>query len=168
MKKIISVLLLVSIIALTGCGDEVVESNKDTKEVVEKIEELKDTTIPETRQDEIKVLIKDIVDEHYNRTSVKDITINEHLGTDEEDDYLTLIYLSFDAMNKAKTAKEMIDMYSSDLGTRLADERDISEIAIFWEVPYLKEGSNIVKFNLQRTGDKMAFEDKWYDNSIFN
>lgn len=158
MKKIL-IVLLISII-LTGCG------SKEIKK--ESMEEVKETITPETREGEIELIIKDIVKEQYKSTSIKDITINDNLGTEEEGDYITLIYLSFDVKNKAKTVKEMVDMYSSDLGARLANEKDISEIAIFWEVPYLKEGSNIVKFNLQRTGDKMAFEDKWYDNSIFN
>ena len=156
-------IILGGIISSMENEDAVTEQN--TNKVAGEIEE---EFVAETREEEIELLIQDIVEEHYNRTSIKDITINENLGTDEEDDFITLVYLSFDAKNRAKTAKEMIDIYSSDLGARLADEKDITEIAIFWEVPYLKEDSNIAKFNLQRVDDKMVFKDKWYDNSIFN
>lgn len=150
-------IILGGIISSIENEDVVIEENINSEEKF----------VTETREEEIELLIRDVVEEHYSRTSIKGISINENLGTDEGD-FITLVYLSFDAKNRAKTAKEMIDMYSSDLGARLAGEKDITEITMFWEVPHLKEDSNIAKFNLQRVDNKMVFKDKWYDNSIFN
>lgn len=95
-------------------------------------------------------------------TSIKKIEINKHYGTDDPDDYIALIYLSFDAKNTVSTTKKMVEMYSSDLAAKLADEKKIYEIAIFWEVPCLKEGMNVVKFNLTRDGENMVFREKWF------
>lgn len=105
------------------------------------------------------------VAENYHDTTMKDIQINDDLGTGEGK--IVLVYLSFDAKNKAGTAKEMIDMYGEDLGATLANENEINEITIFWEVPYLKEGDNIAKLMMSRSDDGMAIDDKWYDSNIF-
>lgn len=152
MKKSLVVLFVLAAIVLTGCGGS-----------GEVTEQQKDAAAPETREEEIKLVIEQIAEEHYDSTSIKKVTVNENLGTEEEDDYLVLVYLSFDAKNTKKTSKRMIEMYGSDLAARLAGEVDISEITIFWEVPYLKEGDNVAKFNLQRSGDKMTFKEKWFD-----
>ena len=64
--------------------------------------------------------------------------INENAGTDELDDYVALVYLTWNVQNSPKTSKEMLDMYSSDLAAYLASEcPNVSEVAIFWQVPYL-------------------------------
>lgn len=101
------------------------------------------------------------VDENYDNTSVKDIKINDDMGKGEGK--IVLVYLSFDAKNKAKTAKDMIDTYGEDLGANLADEKEINEVTVFWEVPYLTEGKNISKLMMSRKGDGMAIDDRWYD-----
>jgi hypothetical protein len=139
---------------VAGCSNE-------TEVVTDASTDVEQRT-PETREDEIMIGIEQIVKEQYGSTSIKEIDINQHYGTDDTDDYIALIYLSFDAKNTVGTSKEMIEMYGSDLAARLADEKDISEITIFWEVPYLKEGVNIAKFNLVREGEDMVFKDKWF------
>jgi len=104
----------------------------------------------------------------YEETSIKEISVNEHMGTEKPDDYIVLAHLSFDRMNTAGTAKGMLDMYGSDLAANLAKAENVTEVTVFWEVPYLKKGSNIAKANYQRKGDKMYLEDSWYDPGVFN
>lgn len=151
MKKRLGIILLMFVTLLVGCSEETTEVN---------YEEL-------SRKEQLVYEVEKIVKE-FNSTSIKDVTVNDHLGTDDPNDYLLLIYLSFDAKNRAGTAKDMIEMYNNELGSKLATQIDITEVAIFWEVPYLKEGDNIAKANLQREGDNMFFEEVWFNGTIFN
>ncbi|WP_060668225.1 hypothetical protein [Oceanobacillus caeni] len=133
-------------------------SNNETDDSQSETDET--TDIQNQIESEAKTYIED-----YNDTSIKDIKINEDLGTGEG--YITLVYLSFDAKNTAGTSKDMIEMYSNDLGARLADNKDVNEVTVFWEVPYLHEGDNIAKYNMQRQGDGMAIKEEYFDPNIF-
>ncbi|HDR5267527.1 hypothetical protein E8M24_07380 [Bacillus thuringiensis] len=96
--------------------------------------------------------------------TVKESKINEHLGTDNPDDYILLLYLSFDGKNSGQQTKSLIDMYNNEIGARIGGGIDkIQELVIFWEVPHIKKGPNLVKVNLQRLDDKMVFKEKWID-----
>ena len=89
-------------------------------------------------EDTIKEKIKSRITDKYNSTDITEISVNEHAGTDELDDYVALVYLTWNVQNSPKTSKEMLDMYSSDLAAYLASEcPNVSEVAIFWQVPYL-------------------------------
>ena len=57
----------------------------------------------------------------------------------------------------------MLERYSDDLAATLAKHQNIEEITVFWEVPYHLEGSNSVKTNYLRSGERMAIEDRWFD-----
>ncbi|MFW5433684.1 hypothetical protein [Paenibacillus apiarius] len=155
------------------------EPKKDTlQEEVKQEEKSEEATTsdskPETQsvtesseEESIKSKVEAIAKELYG-TSIKEIKVNENMGTDATDDYIVLAYLSFDVKNKAKTTKGVLELNNNELGAKLAEIENISELAIFWEVPYLKEGSNIAKANLQRTDKGMAFKDVWYDGNIFD
>ena len=117
------------------------------------------------RADEIKGIVEDKVKSDYDSTSIKEITVNEDAGKGEG--YIVLAYLSFDAKNTAKTAKNMITMYGQDLGATLASQPDINEVTVFWEVPYLKVGDNVYKINMQREGEGMSIENEYFDQSVF-
>ncbi|MCY9509145.1 hypothetical protein M5W68_07280 [Paenibacillus larvae] len=104
----------------------------------------------------------------YKNTSIKEIQVNEHMGTDDPNDYIVLAHLKFDRENTAWGAKGILGVYADDLAANLADQKNVSEVTVFWEVPYLKNGANIAKFNYTRKGDKMNKVDKWYDPNIFN
>ncbi|MCU5601232.1 hypothetical protein [Bacillus wiedmannii] len=96
--------------------------------------------------------------------TVKESKINEHLGTDNPDDYILLLYLSFDGKNSSQQTKSLIDMYNNEIGARIGQTADkVQELAIFWEVPHIKKGPNLAKANLQRLDDKMVFKEKWID-----
>ncbi|MEV2284663.1 hypothetical protein ABNB59_07825 [Paenibacillus larvae] len=58
-------------------------------------------------------------------------------------------------------------MYASDLAANLAKSKNVTEVTVFWEVPYLKEGINIAKTNFLRKGENMYIENAWHDPNIF-
>lgn len=119
----------------------------------------------QTPEQQIEAKAKEIINE-LRTTSVKEIKVNQHMGTDDPDDFLVLIHLSFDAKNTVKTTRDMLDLYNNEIGARLADVDRVSELTIFWEVPYLADG-NIAKANLVKVDAGMAFEDVWFDGRIF-
>lgn len=120
--------------------------------------------------DDMSFEIRSIINNSTPNTdvSITDITINDNLGTDEKNDYIVLAYLSFDVKNRAKTAKEMLNILNNEIGYNMAKINNVSELTIFWQVPYLKEsGNNIAKANLKRNDKGFYFEEEWYDSSIF-
>ncbi len=58
------------------------------------------------------------------------------------------------------------DTEDGDLAATLAKHTNITEITIFWEVPYHLEGNNVAKMSYSRSGDGMAIGEKWYDPLI--
>ncbi|MEK3887330.1 hypothetical protein [Bacillus sp. FSL K6-3431] len=52
-------------------------------------------------------------------------------------------------------------MYSDNIAAKLAEETDVSEITVFWEVPDHLEGNNVAKYMYERSGDGMAKVDNW-------
>ncbi|HDR4423553.1 TPA: hypothetical protein QCP59_004399 [Bacillus cereus] len=115
-----------------------------------------------TPQDKIKNNITSIVKELHG-VSIKEININENLGTDNPDDYIALVHLSFDAKNSAKTSKNMIETYNNDIGAKVGkSEKNVQELTIFWEVPYHQKDNNLAKANLERVGDNMKFNSQWF------
>ncbi|EOW9530430.1 hypothetical protein ACO11K_004252 [Bacillus cytotoxicus] len=108
-------------------------------------------------ENEAESIVKDLMS-----ISVKKIEVNENLGTDNPDDYILLLYLSFDAKNTKQTTKEMIEMYNNEIGAKVGKSlNNVQELAIFWEVPYHQKDINLAKANLERVGDKMKFKENW-------
>ncbi|WP_173915230.1 hypothetical protein [Halobacillus sp. Marseille-Q1614] len=145
---------------------ESTEKEVDTKtnESSEDIAAEKELSQEELDKKEIKEKVKSI-SKDYQTTTIQDIRVNEDLGKGEG--YIVLIDLSFDIKNKPDTAKEMIDMYSNDLGANLADLETVNEVTTFWVVPYLQEDGNIVKYNMERVEGGMAINEEYYDPNIF-
>ena len=113
--------------------------------------------------EEIEKIVENIVKNDLNSTEINKIGVNENMGL-EDGSYIVLPHLKWNVKNKEKTTREMLEMYSDHLAAKLADESDISEITVFWEVPYHKEGDNIAKFMYERSGNGMAKTDNWYDS----
>lgn len=121
-------------------------------------------------KDKISSKVKSVIKDSTSQTkvSITSISVNENLGTDEENDFVVLAYLSFDVKNNAKTTKEMLVLLNNQIGANMAGIDNISELTIFWEVPYLNSSNdNIAKANLLRNDKGFYFEDEWYDSSIF-
>ncbi|MEC0271938.1 hypothetical protein [Peribacillus frigoritolerans] len=143
-------------------------TNKTTQTEENQEEDLEETWFPATessREEEIEETVNSIIDKNYSHTTVNEMEVNENLGLNDGS-YIVLPYLKWDAMNNAKRTKNLIEMYSDDLAANLAEEDDISELTIFWEVPYHLEGKNVAKFTYTKNGDSMSIGERWYDPSL--
>lgn len=142
----------------------------DSSEIADKHET--EPVEPETNfKDDISFEVESVIRNSTSQTSVSitSISINENLGTDEENDFVVLAYLSFDVKNKPKTTKEMLNLLNNEIGVNMAEIDNISELTIFWEVPYLNSShDNVAKANLLRNDKGFYFEEEWYNSSIFN
>lgn len=115
------------------------------------------------REEEIEEKAKGII--NYNFTKIEELDVNENLGLNDGS-YIVLPHLKWDAMNNAKRTKTLLEMYSDDLAANLAKEGDISELVVFWEVPYHLEGENVAKFTYTKKGENMIIGERWYDPSL--
>jgi len=111
------------------------------------------------KKDDIKKMVEDIVSSDLKKTTIKDLLVNNYQA--EENQYIVLPHLKWEVKNSKKMTVEMLEMYSDNIAAKLAEEKGIQEITVFWEVPYHLEGQNIAKFNYLRKGDGMAKVDKW-------
>lgn len=118
-------------------------------------------------EDEIKSRAEEIVSD-IRGTKIADIEINPHAGTeDNPDDYIVLLKLVFEHQNRAKTFRNLVENWNNEIGALLAEDKRITELVIFWEVPYLREDWNVVKATLKRSGDVLVFDNVWYDPQVF-
>lgn len=181
--KIISFLIALSLV-IPSCGSakpdkessseaELTSSQSDESNFYEEnsyseTESESETDITSDTSFSVRSAIYDAVDQVQTDVSVQNIFINENLGTEDEADYIALIYLSFDVKNKADTAKKMLDLLNNEIGYNMANVSNISEFTIFWQIPYLDDsGNTVAKANLLRNSDGFYFFDEWYDSSIF-
>ncbi len=68
-------------------------------------------------------------------------------------------------MNKGDTSKKMLDMYSSDMAVHVYEDLpEIQELAVFWTVPYLNNGS--AKISFERKSNGMAYIDTVFDQNF--
>ena len=112
------------------------------------------------RVEEIESSIKEIVKDDMMVTEINQLLINENMGKDDGS-YIVLPHLIWEMQNGAKRTREMIEDYSDHLAAKLAEQSDIGEITVFWEVPYHMEDGNIAKFMYERQGDRMSKIDNW-------
>ncbi|MET1176941.1 hypothetical protein ABG775_03005 [Peribacillus simplex] len=134
-----------------------------TNETAMDTSEVNDDNVEVTREEEIEEKAKEII--NYNFTKVEELDVNENLGLNDGS-YIVLPHLKWDAMNNAKRTKTLLEMYSDDLAANLAKEGDISELVVFWEVPYHLEGKNVAKFTYTKKGENMIIGERWYDPSL--
>ncbi len=153
MKKHLSIVLCsILLFSFTACGSTSTESSSEPTS--------EEQTVL-TEEESIKQFIQDTVSENYYDTDIEDITLNDNLGTDVDGDFVVLVNLTWNVKNSADTTKEMLEMYSSDLAARTNQQfESVSEIAIFWNVPY--HGSD-GKVSYEKVEDGMKLSDK-----IFN
>lgn len=139
-----------------------VENKKNEEKENRVAEENKEDEKP-IRSKEINDFVNKIASKTYG-TSIKKIIVNENLVTEQKEDFIVLVYLSFDMKNGIERTKEMINMGNNDIGGLVGKNIDnVTELTIFWEVPYHAKGKNVAKANLSRQENKMIFEEEWYD-----
>lgn len=129
------------------------KSKEETKPVV------KEVVIETDKKEDIKKTVEKIVSTDLKKTKIKELSVNNYQAN--ENQYIVLPHLKWEVKNGKKMTVEMLEMYSDNIAAKLAEEKGIQEITVFWEVPFHLEGENIAKFNYMRTGNGMAKSDKW-------
>ena len=162
MKKTISLLLaLVMCLSLCACGTgsglaSTATSDTGSSETITEPEVL-------TEKEQIEKILTERIEEYHNAV-IDRITINDDLGTEDENDYIALVYLTWNTKNSGKLSKEMLKMYSDDLAATLANENDtVQEIAIFWTVPYLNDTA---KCSYERVPDGFVVMDEMWGKAF--
>ncbi len=113
----------------------------------------------------VKKAVEGYIDANYKGTSIEKIEINPDYGTEDENDYIALIYLIWDVQNSGETSKTILDMYSQDMAVRMYEDLpEIQELAVFWTVPYLNNGS--AKISFERTNGGMSITDIVFDKNF--
>ncbi len=142
------------------------EEDEDTdaaKEEAESIQNQYDTTDEEKAK--VQAQIQKYIDDNYTYTKITKVEVNPNLGTDKEDDYIVLVYLTWDQKNKPATSKEMLNLYSSDMAARVYENLpEVQELVIFWTVPYLNNGQ--AKLSFERTNNGMKYSDTVFDKNF--
>lgn len=109
-----------------------------------------------TPEQQIEADLRKIVEDNYSSTDMTELTLNENLGTEDEDDYVALVYLTWDVTNSANMTKQMLALYSEDLAARVGNDLEtITDLAIFWTVPYYSETTTAAKYSYERTDEGM-------------
>ncbi len=162
-------LLLCLMFCLYGCGGS---KKSDTKPPTQQQQQQqqpkseppvppKEETPKEKATSRVKSKVKEYVSENYSQTNIDSITVNEDLGTDKENDYVVLVYLTWNVKNNGKLSKEMLNMYSSDMAARMYEDLpEVQELAVFWTVPYL---NGKAKISFERANGGMKYTDKVFD-----
>lgn len=115
--------------------------------------------------EEIADLVKTIVKEDLEKTKVLDVQVNENLGK-ADGSYIVMPNLKWTRKNGADRTKEMLEMYSDNIAAKLAGQNDVSEITVFWEVPYHRKDDNVAKFMYERSGESMIKMDQWFGQEL--
>jgi len=111
--------------------------------------------VEQAKQD-IEEDARQIIADHYTQTDIDSITVNEDYGTDADDDYILLVYLTWNVKNSAKMTKKVLAMYSEDFAARVGESMEnVQEVALFWTVPYHIEDGTAVKYSYERRGAGM-------------
>jgi len=141
-KKYIALIMSVLMIfCMTACGKaDTTETDVDIPIEATDNDTTGENQDPKSiRKSEIEKEIRNRINEgDYSGAKLDRITINENLGTEEPDDYIALVYFTFERPNTRITASKMTKLYSDDIVATLANKgiRDISEAIIFWEDNY--------------------------------
>lgn len=112
-----------------------------------------------TTQAEIESLVSKYASKTLDDVSVSKITINEHMGTDDANDYIVLAYLNWDKKYVSNfSAKDTLSDYCTKFAEYIGAERsDAQEFAIFWTIPYLDNEQT--KCNYKRDDNGMQIYD---------
>lgn len=183
MKKTLSVTIAAALfLCLCACGGNSSsksseQKNNESTSVFHRSEnnssvsaDLSDIAVPDvelTEEEQIKADLKRIVSEKYTSTDVTEITLNENLGTDDESDYVALVYLTWNVKNKPDTTKQILAMYSEDFASRVGENiQAITDFAIFWTVPYYSETETAAKYSYERKDGGMYQTDSMVSTII--
>ena len=126
---------------------------------------LGETSAASNKEQKVKKTVQGYIDDKYTLTTIDRVEVNPDYGTDAADDYIALVYLTWDQKNTGKTSKEVLDLYSQDMAVRMyGDLPEIQELCVFWTVPYLNNGS--AKISFERSNGGMMITDTVFDKNF--
>ena len=133
--------------------DQVQEPSQDIQESTESAVAKADAS--GTEKNTIERAIKNRVKENYSNTDFDRISINEDYGTeDNPNDWIVLVYLTWNVNNSQETSEKVLQMYSDDIAAFCAEQfKNVQEISVFWKVPHLTE--NTSKWSYERRSNGM-------------
>lgn len=151
MKKKLAYIALLSMLTLAAC------SSKKEPEAASTAPEILETDTIDTKTQKY---VQSYIDQHYKKTTLDRISINEDLGTAATGDYVAMVYLTWDVKNNGKNTHDMLKMHSTDMSVRVqVDLPEIQELVIFWSIPYLNSDA---KISYVRTEKGMQLSDDYY------
>lgn len=111
----------------------------------------------------------------YSSVSINKVELKENMGTDTEYDLIAHIYLEQTGKPGIETLQNLIDLYSEDLATHLADEDDrVVELNIYWHNSSAAQNSNlasdaiIAKKQFERIPQGFAIGDSIFNPNVFH
>lgn len=130
---------------------------------INNMESNEDDTKQFVAESSISTTINDFVEENFHfDVAANEIEVNEHLGTDKKDDYITLVYMDMPKALSVEKGYGWIEKYSNYLASEMAEkEPDVSELVIFWTMAGSEK--NVAKYVLHREKDKFIFDSQWQD-----
>ncbi|OYQ76097.1 PH domain-containing protein [Wohlfahrtiimonas chitiniclastica] len=99
-------------------------------------------------------------DEITSATVLRDAQLNT--DAKKADSKIAMIYLRWDRKNPTDQTRKMLSMQSARLANEIGKHKNVSEIVVFWEVPYHLENQNIAKFNYSKKNDKWIVNSEWF------
>lgn len=122
--------------------------------------------VEQAKQD-IEAVARKICEENYTLTTISSVTVNENYGTDEDGDYVLLVYVTWSQKNPQDLTKTVLSMYSEDYAARVGtDINNVSEFTVFWTVPYYSETDTAVKYSYERRDGGMYQTDSMIANFL--
>ncbi len=74
-------------------------------------------------------MVKKIVSADLMQTKISEILVNNYQAEDNK--YIVLPHLKWDAQNSKKTTVEILEMYSDNIAAKLYEQPGIEEITVF-------------------------------------
>lgn len=185
MKKLLSLLSLIALFLVLGaCGDDEAANTEAKKEEKPK-EEVKKEEQPEkeepkktepkkelTLDEKITKQINKKLGKETNTANkrIKELTLNDNLGTDKEGDKIILLTLMGDENLTTKMTIEGMLVKSKDAFQQVFKNKEAEEVTLFWQYPMVDaygkfKNENVIKITLTRgTFDKIEWKTFDYKN----
>lgn len=159
---VVVVLILIVIIASGSDSNNIDKAKDDENNTSSSIEKYLDKPYDENSEEmKIAKTAFDRIQSKFEDTDITKITVNENSGTDNPDDYVLLVNLTWNRKNKEDTTKEMMRMYCDDLAAYTVESNSkVQEVALFWTIPYHKEDGVSAKCSYEQKNGKMILSDK--------
>lgn len=93
-------------------------------------------------------------------TVLRDAQLN--VNASKVDTKIAMIYLQWDRKNPADQTRKMLSMQSARLANEIGKHKNLSEIVVFWQVPYHAKDQNIAKFNYSKKNNEWMVDNEWF------